>query len=88
MALRAAVEPVYASLRSDARTSGAIDAIDALRTGTGDRLSCPAETATPVTPAGVATAIDGTWTACPTEADILAAGGLPDEAKINAAARR
>ena len=32
---------------------------------------------------GVATAIDGTWSACPTQADIIAAGGLPDEAQIN-----
>jgi len=83
-ALRAAVEPVYASLRSDPTTSAAIDAIDALRTGSPDRLSCPAETATPEAVVSGPTAIDGTWTACPTEADILTAGGLPDEAKINA----
>jgi TRAP-type C4-dicarboxylate transport system substrate-binding protein len=82
-ALRAAVEPVYASLRSDAATSTAIDAITALRTGTGDSLACPADAATPVAPATVATAIDGTWSACPTQADILAADGLPDEARIN-----
>ena len=82
-ALRAAVEPVYATLRSDATTSTAIDAIAALRTGTGDSLSCPADEATPVTPAAVATPIDGTWTACPDQAAILAAGGLPEEAEIN-----
>ncbi len=82
-ALRAAVEPVYASLRSDATTSTAIDAIAALRTGAGDSLACPVDATKPVAQAGVATAIDGTWSACPTQADIIAAGGLPDEAQIN-----
>jgi len=82
-ALRAAVEPVYASLRSDATTSTAIDAITALRTGAGDSLACPVDATKPVAQAGVATAIDGTWSACPTQADIIAAGGLPDEAQIN-----
>ena len=81
-ALRDAVEPVYASLRSDAATASAIDAITALRTGAGYHLACPADTTAPSADAGP-TEIDGTWTACPTEAEIIAAGGLPGEAKMN-----
>ena len=82
LALREAVEPVYASLRADAATAGAIDAISALRTDAEYSLTCPADAAPPV-PAAVATEIDGTWTACPTAAEILAAGGLPEETDIN-----
>ena len=44
-ALREAVEPVYASLRADAATDKAIDAIDALRTDGEYGLACPADTA-------------------------------------------
>jgi hypothetical protein len=83
-ALRTAVEPVYATLRADAATSAAIDAITALRTGTGDRFSCPDQPVVTASPNAEATPIDGTWKACPTEADIIAAGGLPEEAKGNA----
>ena len=39
--LRAAVEPVYSSLREDPATSRAIDAIDALRNSDGLSLACP-----------------------------------------------
>ena len=82
--LRAAVEPVYSSLRKDRATSRAIDAIEALRSSDGLTLACPATAGASGTPAAsapglVATPVDGTWTACPTEADVLAAGGDPDE---------
>ena len=87
--LRAAVEPVYSSLREDQATSGAIDAIEALRSSDGLTLACPATAGASGTPAGstpglVATPVDGTWMVCLTEEDVLAAGGDPDEGRINA----
>ena len=74
LALRDAVEPVYASLRANAATDSAIDAIDALRTGDRYSVTCPADTTAPA-PEARATEIDGSWTACPTEAEIIAVGG-------------
>ena len=91
--LRAAVEPVYSSLRENESTSRAIDAIEALRSSDGLSLACPATAGASGAPAAsatdlVATPVDGTWTACFTEEDVLAAGGDPDEARINAGVRR
>ena len=87
--LRAAVEPVYSSLREDPATSRAIDAIDALRNSDGLSLACPSTASASGTPTAsamgpVTTPVDGTWTVCITEADVLAAGGDPDEGRINA----
>jgi TRAP-type transport system periplasmic protein len=87
--LRAAVEPVYSSLREDQATSGAIDAIEALRDAGTLSLACPATAeasgaqASP-TSGQVTTPVDGTWMVCLTEADVLAAGGDTDEGRINA----
>lgn len=83
-AMRAAFEPLYAELRTDAATSRAIDAITALKTSTGTSMSCPVEATASASSGVAATAIDGVWQACPSEADILAAGGDPAEAKDNA----
>ena len=83
-AMRTALEPVYADLRKDAATNRAIDAITALKTSPGESMSCPIEATASASSAATDTAIDGTWQACPTEADIVAVGGDPGEAHDNA----
>ena len=55
--LRAAVEPVYSSLREDQATSRAIDAIEALRSSDGLSLACPATAEASGTPAASATGL-------------------------------
>jgi len=87
--LRAAVEPVYSSLRKDAATSRAIDAIEALKSSDSLSLSCGAIAGASAMPSAsatdlVTTPVDGAWTVCITEADVTAAGGDPEEARINA----
>jgi TRAP-type C4-dicarboxylate transport system substrate-binding protein len=87
--LRAAVEPVYSTLRKDPATSRAIDAIEALRSSEGLSLSCGAIAGASAVPGAsatgtVTTPVDGAWTVCITEADVTAAGGDPEEAQINA----
>lgn len=83
-AMLAAFQPVYADLRKDAATSRAIDAITALKTSPGAALSCPVDATASASTAATDTAIDGAWQTCPTEADIVAAGGDPGEAQGNA----
>jgi hypothetical protein len=84
-ALRAAVEPVYEDLRADPATSQAIDEIKAMKTDGPRQLTCqPGDLAgAPASPDGVATPIDGTWLACPTADDIIAAGGDRQESVDN-----
>jgi TRAP-type C4-dicarboxylate transport system substrate-binding protein len=87
--LRDAVESVYGRLRQDEATSRAIDAIEALRGSDRFSLACPATaeesgTPTPAATVPVTTPVDGTWMVCITEADVVAAGGDPNEGRTNA----
>jgi hypothetical protein len=85
-ALRAAVEPVYVELEREPLTKRLIDGILQMKsaiTPVDQDITCgPGPSQSPG--ASEVTAVDGVWEACPTELDILAAGGEPGEAKENA----
>ena len=73
-ALRSAVQPVYDTMNQDPVTKRAIEAIQALKseaTDSSPAIDCP--DASPSPPAWVATPIEGTWQACDTRDELLAA---------------
>ena len=87
-----ALDPVVASLESDPVAKEIIDRMRALGVGTTAEptdLTC-AHDETPdlswnhLEPAGDQTVLDGTWRFTPTEADLLAAGATPSDARNNA----
>jgi TRAP-type C4-dicarboxylate transport system substrate-binding protein len=89
--LRQAVAPVIDAMRADAASAHRYDAVAQQKAnGRGPKtLGCPGRTSAPTpapapSAAGEPAMIEGTWQACPTEADILAAGGDLGEAHDNA----
>lgn len=99
-AIRTAVAPVYDQLEQDALTKRLIDAITQMKSSVtvvdppvacgpndgsvGSPTPTSSNSSAPTPSEGPPTALDGTWKACPSEQDILAAGGAADESRGNA----
>ena len=95
-ALRAAVEPVYRRLEGDPLTGRAIAAINDMKIAANldePPLTCGGTSSPTAGPSGSPPAskashqtspIEGAWETCPTEEEIVAAGGAPGEALANA----
>jgi hypothetical protein len=87
-----ALDPVVTSLESDPVAKKIIDRMRALGAGTTEEptdLTCtgqqPSEQSwMDLQPIGDQTVLDGTWRFTPTEADLLAAGATPSDARNNA----
>lgn len=81
--MRAGVDAVLGRISSDEAAKAVLERIQALKTSV-EPAAAPrcAPSLPPSTPA--ATQLDGSWQACPTVEDILAAGGEPGEAEGNA----
>ncbi|MFM2078112.1 MAG: hypothetical protein RJA49_2002 [Actinomycetota bacterium] len=88
-----ALDPVATSLESDPVAKKIVDRMRALHTGTTEEpaaLTCATGQQTPeqswmdLEPTGDQTVLDGTWRFTPTEADLLAAGATPADARNNA----
>ena len=87
-----ALDPVVTSLESDPVAKQIIDRMRALGVGTNEEptdLTCtehqPSEQSwMDLQPIGDQTVLDGTWRFTPTEADLLAAGATPADARNNA----
>ena len=94
-ALRAAVQPVYDQLDTDPLTRRLIAAITGLKasvTHPNPAIACGSDSSPTSAPSGAPSSssagqvspIEGSWEACPTAAEIVAAGGEPAEAQANA----
>ncbi len=89
--LHNALDPIVTSLKANHAAKEIIDRMRALGAGTTDELAdlaCESaqtgDASKSLAPSGDQTVLDGTWRFTPTEADLLAAGATPADARNNA----
>jgi TRAP-type C4-dicarboxylate transport system substrate-binding protein len=86
--MREGVEPVLERISSDATAKTILERIQVLKTSVVaaavPECGPTPSSSTPPSSTDAATELDGSWRACPTVEDILAAGGEPVEARENA----
>jgi hypothetical protein len=85
-AMRNAVAPVIGRIATDPAAKSILDRIDALKTSAGASAGFTPPVCEKAQPSmsALPSEIDGSWRACPTAPQIIAAGGDPDEARGNA----